>query len=80
MKRSEKAKAGPKFRAGDKVRSRFHDKVVTVRKVVWDEEYQIYGYFLSGLPMYWLEYNLRPLTARESGQRQRKGRRGYDLL
>ena len=58
-----------KYGVGDKVRSRMHGKVCTVRKVVWDMDYQLYGYFFKGHPMYWLEYNLRPLTSREAGRR-----------
>jgi hypothetical protein len=59
--------AKPKFRVGQKVWSRQHDRSVTIRKIVMDRDYKIPGYYFKGLPMYWLEYNLRPLTKRERG-------------
>ena len=60
-------KRKPKFRVGELVFSRMHERNATIRKVVFDQQFEMYGYFLSGLPMYWLEYNLRPLTKRERG-------------
>ncbi len=56
----------PKFRVGQRVWSRMHNRTVTIRKIVWDRDYKLHGYFLEGLPMYWLEYNLR--IKRERGQ------------
>jgi len=62
MKRSEKAKAGPKFRVG---------QVVAVRDYHWQQwEYRILVSAKEG--GVWKRH-MRPLTARESGQRQRKG-------
>lgn len=52
----------PKFSVGQQVWSRQHGKRVRIRKIVFDTGHRLYGYFFHGLPMYWLEYNLRPLT------------------
>jgi hypothetical protein len=69
------SKGKPKFAAGDRVWSRMHGRIVTVRKVVWDADHKLWGYFFNRLPMYWLEYNLRPLTSREAGRGGRDGKR-----
>lgn len=49
----------PKFHVGETVWSRIHEKFLEVRVIVWDDDYRMWGYFLRGVPMYWLEYNLR---------------------
>jgi hypothetical protein len=49
----------PKFRVGQRVWSKMHNRMVTIKEVVWDRDHSLHGYFLEGLPMYWLEYNLR---------------------
>jgi len=51
-------KRNPKFEVGEHVWSRQHERIVTIRKIVWDQDYRMWGYFFRGLPMYWLEYNL----------------------
>jgi hypothetical protein len=69
MKRSEKAKAGPKFRVGE---------WILVRAVVGVSGEADGGLFVRlnpDDPEVWVHLSdVRPLTARESGQRQRKGR------
>jgi len=61
------SKGKPKFSIGQRVFSKMHGCPVFVRKIVWDRDHSLWGYFFHGRPMYWLEYNLRPLTAREAG-------------
>jgi hypothetical protein len=60
MKKPAKRKP-PKFRVGQRVWSKFHQRRVMIRKIVWDSEFNLPGYFFHGLPMYWLEYNLKAL-------------------
>ena len=72
MKRSKKAKAGPKFRVGQVVR---HNG--TYRMVSAMEFYAPVGqwrYYFGGRQYPFFEIDLHALTARESGQRQRKGK------
>jgi hypothetical protein len=54
-----KRKPDPKFKVGDRVWSRQHERMVEIRSIVWDDQFWTWGYFFRGLPMYWLEYNLR---------------------
>ena len=85
MKRSEKAKAGPKFRVGQVVRVKSKElrhwtpdywrvaRISVERKdntkfVYWVSDHDKRGPWIG-------EKSLRPLTSRESGQRQRKGGR-----
>jgi len=76
MKRSEKAKAGPKFRAGQVVRVcrtyfRIYRRHYSAdRCASWDNGW----YYEDDSGSIYSEHAVRPLTTRESGQRQRKGK------
>jgi len=81
MKRKEKA--GPKFRVGQVVRAKdgSYCRLITPYKAKMDDVRQHrlfdssgYVYAHGGREGWYHVSELRPLTARESGQRQRKGK------
>jgi len=75
MKRREKAKAGPKFRVGQVVYHKGQGHYVRV-EAIGEKLYHL-SILDKGQYVTWGNdgKQLRPLTARESGQRQRKGKR-----
>ncbi len=49
----------PVFAVNEKVWSKYHSRVVKIRRIVWDDDHLMYGYYFHEVPLYWLENGLR---------------------